>query len=144
MNRAALLGYALTVTILLLKYVALISVQRSGRMRSGRFRWAEDVRAFGGAGQGDEHPLVERAQAALRNDGESQPVFLALSGLWVAAGAEPALVAGVGGSYALLRCAHSALLLWPRQPARTRVFGVSLLLMLAVLVDTLRRLVLTP
>jgi uncharacterized MAPEG superfamily protein len=138
MDRASLAAYALIVTLLTLKYVVLLFVQRGGRMRSGRFRWPEDAAAYEGRADGSETPIVDRAQAALRNDGESQPAFLAASALWLAAGADPTWASLMGCSYAALRWAHGALMLWPRQPARTRVFGLSLLCLLYVLVDSLR------
>jgi hypothetical protein len=56
--------------------------------------------------------------------------------LWC--GPRPALAWAVCGAYVAVRTLHSALLLWPRQPLRTQVFGVSLVLLFVVLADGLR------
>lgn len=106
-------------------------------MRSHTFRWSEDAAHWGGAAD-LEDSLVERAQAALRNDGESQPLFLAASALWLWSGAELWLSLSLFAVYLVARCLHSACLIWPRQPLRNRLFGLSQLCLLLVLADSCR------
>jgi len=125
---------------LTVKFVLLASLQGARRARTHIFRWPEDAAHWGGTVANDEDPLCARAQAALRNDGESQFLFVAAAALWIAAGAPSRLAYPVVAAYLVLRAAHSALLLWPRQPLRNRLFGLSLLCLLTVLGDSLRRL----
>jgi hypothetical protein len=145
MDPIARLAYVGCVVVLFLKLVFLVSLQ--GRVRAGsrRFRWPEDAAAFGGeiAGNGEDDARVERAQAALRNDGESQWLFLLAGGAWVTLGASPAGAVVAFAAYALLRCVHTALMLRPSQPGRTRVFGLGLLVTLAVLADAARLAIVT-
>jgi hypothetical protein len=139
MNPIARLAYVATVAVLFLKLVFLVSLQGRGRGRSRRFRWPEDAGAFGGEiAVGGEDALVERAQAALRNDGESQWLFLFAGGVWVILGASPIAAVVAFAAYAVARCAHTGLMLRPSQPARTRVFGIGLVVTLAVLADAAR------
>lgn len=84
-------------------------------------------------------PTVERAQAVLRNDSETQPLFLAISAAWIALGAPGALATVALPGYALARCAHAWFFLRPRQPARNRAFIVAQLVLFAITVDALRR-----
>jgi hypothetical protein len=44
----------------------------------------------------------------------------------------------VCSSYLVTRTLHSILLIWPRQPLRNRMFGLSQLCLLVVLVDSCR------
>jgi len=125
---------------LTLKFLVLTIFQGVRRSRTRTFRWPEDARHWGGAVVAEEDPLCARAQAALRNDGESQPLFVAATALWIAAGAPAALAYPVVAVYLAVRMGHSSWLLLPRQPLRNRIFGVSVLLLLAVLADACRRL----
>jgi hypothetical protein len=139
MHPLARVAYVALAAVLTAKLVLLVSLQGRGRTRSKVFRWPEDASAFGGrVADGSEDPCVERAQAALRNDGEGQWLFLVVGGAWVLLGAHPFAALAAFGTYALARCAHSALMLHPAQPARTRVFGVGLLVTIAVATDALR------
>jgi uncharacterized MAPEG superfamily protein len=74
-----------------------------------------------------------------QNDGETQPIFYAASAAWVALGAPGDVALLLLPAYALLRCAHSWLLIRPRQPARNRVFGCALLILVFVIGDAMRR-----
>jgi len=125
---------------LTLKFLVLTILQGLRRSRTHTFRWPEDARHWGGTVVADEDPLCVRTQAALRNDGESQPLFVAATALWIAAGAPATLAYPVVTAYLALRMVHSSLLLLPRQPLRNRIFGLSVLLLLAVLGDACRRL----
>ena len=93
-----------------------------------------DAAAWKGEAVEREDERVERAQRALRNDGESQPYFLVFGALYVAVGAAPWAALLYFPGYALARIAHTWLLLRPRQPHRTRVFGLGLVLTLALAV----------
>jgi uncharacterized MAPEG superfamily protein len=137
MHSSAAAAYTLLVLGLYLKYVVLIAVQGTQRMRSRRFRWPEDAAAWVGE-VGSEPERVDRAQAALRNDGESQPLFLAASAAWILLGAAPHSALALCALYVLTRWTHTFLLLVPRQPLRTRVFGLSQLCLLLVIVDLCR------
>jgi uncharacterized MAPEG superfamily protein len=132
--------YAFLLLGLTLKLAFLIGLQGVRRMRSHTFRWPEDAAHWQGA-VAAEDSLVERAQAALRNDGESQPLFLAASALWLWTGADLRFALPLFGVYLLARALHGAWLLWPRQPQRNRAFGVSVLCLLLVLADSVRLLV---
>lgn len=123
-----------------IKFVLLATLQGARRARTRVFRWPEDAAHWGGRVANDEDPLCVRAQAALRNDGESQLLFLAAAALWIFVGAPPQLAYPVVAAYLAIRTGHSLLLLWPRQPLRNRLFALSLLCLLAVLGDSLRRL----
>lgn len=136
-------AYALLLLGLTLKYALVMALQGARRVRLRSFRWPEDAVHWGGKADGDD-TLVERAQAALRNDGESQPLFLAAAALWLWSGASDVAALIVFSCYVAARGLHSALLIWPRQPLRNRVFGLSQLCLLGILVDTCRLLWFRP
>lgn len=137
MHSNAAAAYALLLLGLYLKYAMLIAIQGTQRMRSRRFRWPEDATAWRGE-LGAEPALVERAQAALHNDGESQPLFLAASAAWILLGASALGAFSLCALYVVTRWLHTILLLFPRQPLRTRVFGLSQLCLLLVMLDLAR------
>lgn len=140
MDRLALTAYVALLVFFWLKYAALVAVQRNRRMASKLFRWPEDAAAFGGApANGPEDALVERAQRAIDNDGESQPLFLASAATWIALGAGGTWAIAAFSTYAITRALHAWLLLYPRQPARTRIFGLSQAILIALLADSVRR-----
>lgn len=130
-------AYAFLLVGLTVKYALLLALQGTRRMRVRVFRWPEDAAQWHGK-VGSEEMLVERAQAALRNDGESQPLFLAAAAFWLWSGASGVAALIVCGGYLITRALHSALLIWPRQPLRNRVFGLSQLCLVVVLVDSYR------
>ena len=135
MHNQAATCFLLLLLGLTLKLAFLISFQGLRRMRGKHFRWPEDAAQWGG-GAGPEDALVERAQAALRNDGESQPLFLVASAFWLWSGADARLALAVFSVYLLARSLHSVWLIWPRQPLRNRLFGLSQLCLLVVLADS--------
>lgn len=137
MQAASCLAYALLVVGLYLKYFVVIGLQGLERHRSAVFRWPEDALAWRGRAL-PEAERVERAQAALRNASESEPLFLAASAAWIALGAPASLALALCLAYVLLRWLHTLWLLVPRQPLRTRVFGLSQLCLLFVVVDLTR------
>jgi uncharacterized MAPEG superfamily protein len=137
MHASGAWAYAVLVVGLYLKYIVMIGVQGIARRRSGVFRWPEDATAWRGQVL-PEAERVERAQAALRNAAESEPLFLAASAAWIALGAAPLAALSVCVTYVLARWLHAFWLLVPRQPQRTRVFGLSQLCLLGVMVDLVR------
>lgn len=141
MQSLSLAAFVVLVTVLFGKFLFLIGLQGSTRGKSRTFRWVEDATRAGGEVRQPEHPLVERAQAALRNDGESQPFFLIAAGAWVVLGAPGPAALAAFAVYLLARITHTLALIWPRQPLRIRVFGLGQLVTLLVLADALRRVV---
>ena len=140
MDRVALLAYVGSLVILFCKGFVVTLVQGKVRFASRTFRWPEDAGEWrGSAAEGPEHETIERAQAALRNDGETQPFFYVFGGLWVVLGVPGGVALGVLVAYALARCAHSFFLLRPKQPLRNRAFAVGQLLLMAIIVDVTRR-----
>lgn len=133
-------AYVIALAALFVRYVVIISLQGARRFRTRTFRWAEDGAAFGGAAaSGPEDPIVERAQHALRNDGESQPFFYVAGFVWIGLGAPGVVACVVFAVYVAARALHAALLIRPRQPLRNRVFAVGQLALLGVVVDSVRR-----
>jgi len=140
MDPLSRLALAVTMAFVLAKYLVLIAIQGRGRVVARTFRWPEDATAFRGAlASGAEAPAIERAQAALRNDGESQPAFLVLATIWVMLGARGSLAAPLLATWAFARALHTYALLRPRQPLRNRVFALGLLVTLVIAVDVVRR-----
>ena len=137
MHPSGAFAYALLVVGLYLKYFVMIGIQGLERRRSAVFRWPEDAAAWSGQVR-PEAERVERAQAALRNASESEPLFLAASAAWIALGAQPFAALSVCLGYVLIRSLHAFWLLVPRQPMRTRVFGLSQLCLLGVIIDLTR------
>ncbi|MCA9641858.1 MAG: MAPEG family protein [Polyangiaceae bacterium] len=134
MARDALAAYTLCVGLLVLKFFMTISVQAWVRMRTKRFQYPEDARAFRGELAPEEADSVVRAQRVLRNDGESQPFFLAVAGLYVVCGAWPSGAWFYFGTYALSRWVHTLCLLRPTQPLRNFAFGCGILCLFAMLI----------
>lgn len=140
MQSNSILAWAVSASALLLKYAVITSVQGARRFANRRFRWAEDAAHWNGTtASGAEDETVERCQAVLRNDAETQPFFLAFSAAWVALGAEARFAWPALGSYALLRCGHALLLVVPRQPWRNRAFVLGQIVLLGVVADVVRR-----
>ncbi|MCB9600902.1 MAG: MAPEG family protein [Sandaracinus sp.] len=142
MDPHALLAYALTLLALYLRFVGLTLVQGRARLTGHVFRHPEDAAHWGGEARARELEVVERAQAALRNDGESQPFFLLAALVWVLVGVEGAIAAGAFGLYVVARTLHAWWMLRPRQPARNRAFGISQVVILGVVIDVVRRAIL--
>ena len=138
MKPTAALPFVILVLGMTLKSVAIMMIQGLRRTKTRTFRWPEDAAYWRGVASSDEDPQILRAQAALRNDGESQPYFLAAAAAWLALGADEALALIVCGTYLGLRVLHSAFLIWPRQPLRNRLFGLSLACLFVVLGDCVR------
>jgi len=139
MEQSSLLVYLASVAVLFAKYVAITLVQAQRRFALRSFRWPEDAATWKGEHVRVEDERIERAQAALRNDGETQPFYLAIAGAWIALGAPFAAACIACGSYALARSLHSFFMIHPRQPLRNRFFGLGQIVLLLVLIDAIRR-----
>jgi uncharacterized MAPEG superfamily protein len=132
MSSLNLFLYALAVVVLFLKFAVLAAIQGATRTRTKTFRHAEDAAHWGGTVPEREHPLVERAQRALLNDGESQPLFLALGIALVLLEPTSRLVAGYFVTYVVSRVLHTAFMLRGRQPYRNRSFAIGLIALFAM------------
>ncbi len=140
MDPLSIRAFLVMLALLLAKYTALTTLQGRRRFASRTFRWPEDAEAWSGRpAVAAEHEDVERAQAVLRNDGETQPLVLATAAGWIALGAPGTAALVVLPGYALARIAHAAYFLRPRQPARNRAFVLGQLLFLGMMLDSLRR-----
>lgn len=139
MERTAAAVYALLASGLFLKTFLMTGLQGRIRLGSKRFRWPEDAAAWGGVVGDDPDERVERAQAALRNDGENHPTMLAASAAWLALGAPVGIAGAAFGIYVVSRILHGLLLVHPIQPLRNRVYVLGLAILLAIVVDAVRR-----
>lgn len=126
MTTLALDAYLLSVVILLGKFVTTALIQARIRLGTKTFQYEEDARCWQGVTAEQEDPRVVRAQRLLRNDGEGQPYFLALGGLYVATGTTPSIAPIYFGVYALSRVAHAYWFFRPTQPARNIAFSIGL------------------
>jgi uncharacterized MAPEG superfamily protein len=139
MDSISAFAYLASVAALFAKYVVVTTLQAKGRLGARVFRWPEDALAWGGTrAEEREGETVERAQAVLRNDGETQPFYFVFAAAWVALGAAAVPVVLATGLYVTARVAHTAFFLNPRQPLRNRAFVVGQLVLLAIVVDALR------
>jgi uncharacterized MAPEG superfamily protein len=130
-DSAALSAYALSVILLFCKFFFTISVQAKERLGARTFRHPEDAAFWKGTVREDSD-LTQRAQHLLRNDGESQPYYLALGALYVAVGAWPDGAPFYFCGYVLSRFAHAYFFLKARQPHRNRAFALGILLLFII------------
>ena len=109
---------------LFLKSFATAGVQGVVRVRHRTFVRAEDAAFFGKGATpaAAEHPLVDRAQQVLRNDGENVPLFLALLLAFAHVDGRAPLVLGYGMTFVLARVVHTLAYLRPTQPLRNRAY----------------------
>lgn len=122
-----------TAVVLWLKMVAVMTAQGVVRLRTRRFRHAEDVAYFGG-GKGvlGDPPLAERGQRALVNDLENIPMFLILHLSLALMGGAPVLLMIYAGLFSGARIIHTVAFLSPRQPLRNLGFSLGAIVALAV------------
>ena len=80
--------------------------------------------------------MVWRAQHLLRNDSETQPLFMAFGAAYVVLGIWPPGALIYMGGFAMCRVVHAYFLLRPRQPHRTLAFSAATVLLLALAVHT--------
>ncbi|HLW71322.1 MAG TPA: MAPEG family protein [Candidatus Binataceae bacterium] len=130
--------YALTAIVLTFKMVANSLVQGRGRVSSKIFTIPEDAPLFGGKLETKEAPSVERAANCWRNDLENIPIFLILAWIYVAAGN---LSVGAFELYCVVfviaRILHTIFYINAVQPARTIVFTIGLIAMIALTIHLL-------
>lgn len=137
MHSESLAAYAVSATVLFLKFVVTASLQGVTRIRTRTFQYPEDAAFWRGEERKEEHEMVVRAQRLLRNDAEGQPYFFAVGAAFVALGASPIASSIYFGVYTLSRVVHAWFLLRPRQPHRNRAFGVGLTALFVMAVHTL-------
>jgi glutathione S-transferase len=133
--------YALTAIVLAFKMAAISVVQGRARLTSKTFGNPEDAIAFGGKTAPEEHPAVQRAAKAWRNDLENIPIFLILGWIYVAAGLSVAAFATYCAVFTLARIAHTVCYLNSIQPWRTHAYTIGAIATLALIIHLLIRVV---
>lgn len=126
--------WAAAAVALFLKSIALAILQGYLRTSNNAFAKPEDARAFGKGAEtlAEDLPAVQRAQGAIRNDGENIPYFLFIAFAHVHLECWPVGVPWLFGAFVIARCAHSLFMVSPRQPHRTASFAVGLLVTLTL------------
>ena len=132
MHALTLFAYVAAASVLLAKFVVIVSLQGAIRIRTRRFQYAEDAAHWKGSLVAEESDLVVRAQRALRNDSEGQPYFLVFGAAYVALGGTPWAAWLYFPAYAVTRVLHAWCMLRARQPLRNRAFGAGLVTLLAL------------
>lgn len=131
---------ALVVCVLTTKMAAVALVQGVARLRTRRFRHAEDAVYFGaGTGLVDDPPLAVLGQHALQNDLENLPGFGLLLLSYALLGGSVTVTALHGALFVLARIVHTAAFLRPTQPLRNRAYSVGLLTTLSLVAFTVGR-----
>jgi hypothetical protein len=120
--------YIGSLLLLLLKYIAATVLQARERFAHRTFRYPEDAACWHGEVRADTD-LCQRAQSLLRNDGESQPLYLMLGAAYVSLGLWPLGGVIYFGVYPLTRWLHAFFLLRGLQPHRNRAFALGLLVL---------------
>lgn len=134
--------YAITAIVLAFKMAAISVLQGRARLSSKVFVNPEDAIEFGGKAMPEEHPAVQRAAKAWRNDLENIPMFLILAWVYVAAGLSVVAFTVYCGVFAVARITHTICYLNSVQPWRTHAFTVGALVTLALMIHLLIRVVL--
>lgn len=133
----ALRLFGITFLILVLKMVAVGFYTSSIRIRRKVYATPEDYAFQGLTASGSRDADIERARRAHRNDLENILPYFGIGLLYTFT--NPTVVAAsiyfIG--YTVARILHSIFYLGAMQPHRTIAFTVALLLMLAMLVQTL-------
>lgn len=126
--------WALTTAALFLKMVAIAIIQGFVRTSNNAFAKPEDAAFFGKGKEplAEDLPMARWGQAALRNDLENIPIFIALSYAYVALGAWELGAKIYFPLFVVARIAHTFCYLPPKQPFRTLSYGVGLLTALTV------------
>ncbi len=131
---SALHAWALATVALFIKIFVVALLQGFQRVRHDAYAKPEDAAFFGKGTEVREAelPIVERAQGALRNDGENIPIFLALSLAYVLLECWPVAASLYFGGFVLARTLHSVFMIWPRQPHRNIAYVTGILIMLTI------------
>jgi len=126
--------WALACVALLVKILCVSVLQGVVRVRHHAYAKPEDAAFFGRGAEVLEAdlPIVERAQGALRNDGENIPIFLALSLAYVLLECPPGRAPWLFGAFVLARAGHSVWMIWPTQPLRNLCYSSGVLVMAAL------------
>ena len=121
--------WAVTAVVLFLKSQSLAILQGQVRIKNKAYAKPEDAKVYGKGAEAlsEDLPVVQRAQGAIRNDGENIPYFLAIGLAHVQLECWEAGVPWLFGTYVVARCAHSLFMVSPRQPHRTLVYMVGVI-----------------
>jgi glutathione S-transferase len=126
--------YTITAIVLTFKMVAISLAQGRARVAAGIFVNAEDALTFSGKEAPEEAPAVQRAARAWRNDLENIPIFLILALIYVSAGLADTPFIIYCLVFMACRIGHTICYLNAIQPARTILFTVGALTMLALII----------
>lgn len=124
--------YGLSCAALFAKMFGVALVQGVTRVKHRAFVRPDDA-AFFGRGvtpAAAEHPLVDRAQSALRNDGENIPIFLFLSIAYIQLGCPSSQLVIYMPLFVIARYLHTLFYLRPTQPFRNWSYVTGQLLMM--------------
>lgn len=126
--------YAITAIVLALKMSSIAIVQGRARLKAGVFVNPEDARTFSAKQAPEEAPMVQRAARAWRNDLENIPIFLILAWIYVTAGLSNTAFVVYCLVFMAARIAHTICYINAIQPARTIVFTIGAVAMLALII----------
>jgi uncharacterized MAPEG superfamily protein len=121
--------WAVTAVALFLKSQALAILQGHVRIKNKAYAKPEDAKVYGKGAEAlaADLPVVQRAQGAIRNDGENIPYFLLIGLAHVQLGCWEAGVPWLFGTFFVARCAHSIFMVSPRQPHRTLAYAIGMI-----------------
>ena len=133
----ALRLFGITFLILVLKMVAVGFYTSSIRIRRKVYATPEDYAFQGLTSSGSHDADIERARRAHRNDLENILPYFGVGLLYTFTNPTTVAASIYFIGYTVARILHSVFYLGALQPHRTIAFAVALLLMLAMLVQTL-------
>jgi uncharacterized membrane protein YecN with MAPEG domain len=136
MTSLPLVVYIASVLGLWLKVLGTTLIQARERYRARVFAYPEDAAEWHGTA-GEDTALCQRAQRLLRNDSETQPFFYVFGALLVLSKASPTAALIYLPAYVVSRFVHGYFLLSPRQPHRNRAFGVGVIILTAMAIQSL-------
>ncbi|MCB9644387.1 MAG: MAPEG family protein [Myxococcales bacterium] len=121
--------FSLFCILLFVKGFIVAGIQGYYRITTKIFVRPDDAAFFGKTEPAtQEHPVVDRAQSALRNDLENIPFFLFLLIGYIQQGCWPQGIAIYGGIFVFSRVVHTAAYIRPTQPLRNRAYILGLLM----------------
>ncbi len=136
--------FATATAVLFFKHLLTIFVQAGARIKTGRFRHAEDAKMLNA--QVGDPPLAERGQELIRNSLENEPVFLLLLFSYFSLNTDADFhvfrdVASAADTYIWVflgaRVVHALLFLRRIGGLRTLAYSVGLLATIGIAVQTL-------
>ncbi|MCA9774193.1 MAG: MAPEG family protein, partial [Myxococcales bacterium] len=133
--------YAIASCVLVVKMIVVANWAGFQRFRTGAWLNPEDARWVGKGkpAVAEEHPAVQRAQRAMRNDFENLIPFFVLGALYVATGASALGAAAYFGVFTVARVAHGVFYLNAVQPWRNFSYLAGLLVLIGLLTQILMR-----